>query len=93
MKAAQIRANLRLYRDLLESSGMEPEAFPPDKVLSAKNYHWESLQHVLAMIARIENYMTQNRMDLALREYGFIQGVLWTTHLRSLSEIRIENKK
>lgn len=73
----------------------EPTKFPsPDHVLQPehKSQVRMAVSHLLYMSVEGMKLVHHLRMEKAMRWLGFVQGSLWALGLRSLSEVKTDNK-
>jgi len=83
----KVREVLSLYRQKFLELNIEVRDFPHEELLSSSTHH-QSLSHCCGMLEKMEAFIEEGRMDKAFRWLGFIQGVLWTTGLYTLEELK-----
>lgn len=76
MTADHLRKQFRFYRTHLLGIG----------IASAKN--GTPLQHVAYMCGESIRFVDEDRVPKAMRWLGFIQGVLWMSHLFSIDQLK-----
>jgi hypothetical protein len=52
----------------------------------------EFLEHAKWMLEQIPQHIEDNKIDKANRWLGFIQGTLWTSGLRTIEEMKNDNR-
>ncbi len=87
MDKNKVREVLSLYRQKFEELNIEAKDFPHLESLPSDSLT-PSLSHCLGMLAKMEVFMDENRMEKTFRWLGFIQGVLWTSRLYTLEELK-----
>lgn len=85
MTKAKIREVLNIYKEELVRRNFSRHEFSHDKTLHSRI---DSLQHVFAMIDKIEEFLEEDRMEKVFRWLGFIQGCLWASGLYTIKELK-----
>ncbi len=89
MDADKVREVINIYRKKFEELGVPKKSFPHDKAPIMKNEH---LAHCHKMLGEMEIFVQENRMEKVFRWLGFIQGVLWSTGVYSIEELKNHNR-
>jgi hypothetical protein len=53
----------------------------------------EQLKHLLTMIPQMKIFIQAEQMDKVFRWLGFMQGVLWSTSMYTLDELKQHNRE
>lgn len=76
------------YEELLSDEGYEPGRWEERAVPSSS----EALSHVLWMLGEMRKHIEAQETEKVMRWLGFVQGVLWTTDVYSIDEMRDDNR-
>jgi len=74
MNARKILEVIKLYRDYFEGKGIAAADFPEDRILSSRE---DGLAHCHGMLAKMEGFIKEGRIEKTFRWLGFVQGSLW----------------
>ena len=77
------------YKKALESLKVKPERHEID-VLSTTLLN--KLNHCYWMINEAESFLKDDMIEKAFKWLGFVQGVLWSTHLYTIAELADHNR-
>lgn len=58
----------------------------------ARNFEVPNENHLLWMCDQIEDFIQDGRREKAMRWLGFIQGAMWWAGIRSVEEMKADNK-
>lgn len=70
------------YRQLLIDRG----------AVRARGHEVPNKNHLLWMCGQLDDFIRDGRRDKAMRWLGFIQGALWALGIRSVDEMRKDNR-
>ncbi len=76
--------NLRTFEVEVTPRRIDPCVYPEDRV--------DQFSHALWMIGETKKLLAEGRREKAMRWLGFIQGVLWSSGLISLKELKELNR-
>ena len=89
MTGPKIREVLVLYARKLTSMGIAPRRADARKeyicMVAAE------LQHAFWMVHEADGFVERDELEEAQRQLGFIQGILWTTGICTIDEMREHN--
>lgn len=89
MSPERIRHVVSLYRTMFIANGVKKKDFPFDKRLSMHDFGPE---HCHGMLAQMELFITEGKMDKVNCWLGFIQDVLWSQGFYTLEELMKHNR-
>lgn len=89
MTPAKVLEATATYRNLFDWLGVEKIDYPHDKILDTLGH---GLGHCYGMLAKIEEFVREDRMDKAFRWLGFIQGVIWAQGVYPLESLKNHNR-
>jgi hypothetical protein len=92
MNNDKVNSVLRSIIDRILSLGLTPESYPHDGHLPyfTLQAHIAALRHALAMCEHAID-MPEEKLEKKMRWLGFIQGVLWMTGVRTISNSKYDN--
>lgn len=82
---------LRLYEDLLLLRGRHARRAPPD-LLAVQMSRVQHEDHLLWMCCNATLFASEGRIEKAMRWLGFIQGAFWQMGLRTVEQMKLDNK-
>ncbi|MDE1941463.1 MAG: hypothetical protein KGI66_05055 [Patescibacteria group bacterium] len=89
MDANKVLVVINVYRRKFKAIGIGKVDYPHDEPLA----NWElGLEHCHGMLDKMEEFVVEGRMDKTFRWLGFIQGVLWSQKVYTLSELKDHNR-
>lgn len=82
------------YALLLRGRGCRPERMIESGNWTPEFHHLRGTRenHLLWMTIQIQTFLDQDKLDKAFRWLGFIQGAFWVLDLRSVAEMKGDNK-
>lgn len=84
------------YRNRLVELDMPMKPYPNDLPLVVADPELEVdsdvLSHCHLMLAKIEQFINDGKLEKAFRWLGFIQGCLWCTGLYTINDMREDNR-
>jgi hypothetical protein len=89
MTPEQILSAINKYEKLLENLGDTPLESKHDNRCCQST----ATAHLLTMIPKMREFISQNKLEKAFRWLGFIQGVLWFEGLYTLDELKNDNRQ
>lgn len=89
MTSEKILGVIELYRQCFSERSIDKIDYPHDEILD-KEIH--SLEHCHGMLDEMVKFVHEGRLDKTFRWLGFIQGVLWTNQLYTLTDLKNHNK-
>lgn len=90
MKAEKVLQVIAIYRKKFEELGVGKKDHSHDEVFDSAK---QGLEHCHRMLNKIEVFIQENRMDKVFRWLGFLQGVLWSRRIYTLTELINHNRK
>lgn len=87
MDSKKILEVVAIYRRIFEISDISKIDFPHDRFL-APRHNDDALAHCHGMLDKIEGFVAQGRLEKTFRWLGFVQGVLWSTGVCSLENLK-----
>lgn len=92
MKTEQMTKLLKHYYSLLETKGYEPiKVEGKDLPIEEIKYNKHMLNHICWMCQEAQQYVTENS-EKTNRWLGFIQGVIWTSGIFTIDDMRDHNR-
>jgi metal-responsive CopG/Arc/MetJ family transcriptional regulator len=90
MTAEKVLSVIAIYREKFEALNVDQVDHPHDShcVSIAR-----SLEHCHAMLDKMEVFIVEGRMDKVYRWLGFLQGVLWSQGIYTLTDLTNHNRK
>jgi len=88
MDKKKIKEVIDIYRKKFEDLNIEKEAYPHDEFL---NFPEIGLKHCYSMLDKMEKFLDEDRIEKSFRWLGFIQGVLWSQKIYTLTELMNHN--
>lgn len=79
----QIRAALDIYRAELLKRGASRPMRSPER---------PTLNHLLWVCNEVERHIDEGRRSRAMCDYGFLQGALWWARIRSIADLRLDDR-
>ena len=89
MDAKKVQEVIDIYREKLTEIGVRPIDYPHDDIVVTSS---DKLGHCLGMLLKMEEFTKENRMDKVFRWLGFIQGVLWSEQVYSMTDLQNHNR-
>ncbi len=89
MDASKALEVIALYRRDLKEAGIKKADFPHNITPPRGN---ESLAHVLSALDKMEGFIREGQTNKFSRWLGFVQGVLWTTGIYCIDELKDHNR-
>ena len=75
------------YRKMLLEKGVSPDSADRD---SKSLTHDEKLSHILRMLEKMPDFLSEGRREKVMRWLGFIQGSLWAMDMQSVHDLKRE---
>ena len=91
MRKEKILEVAEKYRLLLQDHGITSATRCPNVQFS--NFDSITLSHCYWMIQRINYFLGKDKIEKANRWLGFVQGCLWCTKIRTIQEMRNDNRE
>ena len=76
---------------ILEVCGRYHKILDKDGIIVFR-HNYVDLDHIRWMLAKIEEFLVEDRKEKANRWLGFIQGVLWSKGICTIDELKGHNK-
>jgi hypothetical protein len=89
MNAEKFTMIIQQYRKQFESDGIGKIDYPHGDILDDARH---SLEHCHGMLDRMDEFIKEKRFPKLNRWLGFIQGVLWTNGLVTMTDLKNTNK-
>ncbi|HUO75735.1 MAG TPA: hypothetical protein VMU12_02375 [Candidatus Paceibacterota bacterium] len=89
MTAENIREVTARYRETFAVLKLTPVRQPAD--VEPGPTMVQALEHCYAMLAEIDRFAREGRMDKAFRWLGFVQGCLWACGIYTVQELKEHN--
>ena len=89
MDGPKILEVIGIYRQHFTEKGIPAADFPH---IGRPNSKHGILAHCHGMLAKMEVFVKEGRIDKAFRWPGFVQGCLWSTGQYSLEELKNHNR-
>lgn len=91
MRKEKIFEVVEKYRKLLQSNGITSADRCANENFS--NFDSITLSHCYWMIERIKYFLSKDNLEKANRWLGFVQGCLWCTKIRTIQDMRDDNRE
>lgn len=88
MTKEKVEQVIATYRRKFEEMGVGKVSYTHDDFLDSPEH---GLEHCHAMLDKMEVFIEENRIDKVFRWLGFIQGVLWSQGIYTLTELTGHN--
>ncbi len=94
-KVKQVVQKYRHHICAIGDPAIKPTEYPSDIKIDSQcdKSYFPMFLHILWMCDKIEEMITHNQIDKSMRRLGFIQGVLWTTGLRTIDQLKEDNRE
>lgn len=89
MKKEKCLEIVSLYRKFFQETGVKKSSYSHHKILDTSQH---SFEHCHSMLDKMEEFIHEGRLEKFFRWLGFIQGVLWTSGIYPLEELKNHNK-
>ena len=80
---------IETYRQLFIEKGIGKIDYPHNDLLDRETH---GLEHCHGMLDKMVEFVREKRMEKVFRWLGFIQGVLWTTRVYPLTNLKDHNR-
>jgi len=80
---------IEVYRQLFLKRGIGKIDYPHDEILDQAEV---GLEHCHGMLDQMIEFVHKGKIEKAFRWLGFVQGVLWTNGIYTLSQLRDHNR-
>jgi hypothetical protein len=89
MTAEKVVEVIERYRELFVARGIATVDYPHDEVLADETL---GLEHCHRMLDKMLQFIREGRMEKTFRWLGFIQGVLWSQGIYTLTDLQNHNR-
>ena len=89
MTSEKVLEVIETYRKIFVERNIGKIDYPHDKLLYKK---LRGLEHCHGMLDKMVEFVHEGRMGKTFRWLGFIQGVLWTSRICSLTDLKNHNR-
>ncbi len=89
MDKKKIKEVIDIYRKKFEDLNVEKSAYPHEENLCSPE---SGLSHCHSMLDKMEKFLDEDRIEKSFRWLGFIQGVLWSQKIYTLTDLMNHNK-
>lgn len=80
---------IETYHQLFVERNIGKIDYPHDDLLDGEAH---GLEHCHGMLDKMVEFAREGRMEKMFRWLGFVQGVLWTTRVYSLTDLKNHNR-
>ncbi|HEY0979360.1 MAG TPA: hypothetical protein VGE23_00765 [Candidatus Paceibacterota bacterium] len=89
MTPEKLRLLIHEYRSIFVALGIEPEEYPHDDLVGPKSSEGEAdvLAHCCAMLPKMEVFVSEGRIEEAMRWLVFVQGCLFSCGIFSFEDL------
>lgn len=92
MTPSKLLKIVKTYREFMSQMGARPVRLTPDQQQSQQVTYREVINHLAYMVDQVPIHAKGGKVEKAFRWLGFIQGVLWCSGVRTLQELRSDNR-
>lgn len=80
---------IQTYRQLFIARNIGNIDYPHDDLLDGKTH---GLEHCHGMLDKMVEFVREGKMEKVFRWLGFVQGVLWASHVYPLTDLKNQNR-